>query len=65
MMARPRLLTAAQVAELLAVSERTIRRWISEGRLAAYALSPGCLRFDEREILGVVRRSRRPALGAK
>lgn len=30
---RPELCTVAQVAEILQVHEKTVRRWINEGRL--------------------------------
>ena len=35
------LLTAAEAAELLRLSTRTIRRWIAEGRLTAFRSHPG------------------------
>ena len=34
----PRFLTVAQVADVLAVSQRSIRRWISAGELLAHKL---------------------------
>lgn len=33
-----RLLTVAEVAEVLRVDEQTVRRWIRQGRLAAHSL---------------------------
>lgn len=37
----PRFLTRCEVAELLRISERTVRRMESEGRLRSLKLTPG------------------------
>jgi excisionase family DNA binding protein len=44
------LLTVAQIAELLAVSESLIYRLASEGKLRCYRLGRGALRFSESEV---------------
>ncbi len=36
-MSEERMLTVAEVAELLQVDEQTVRRWIRQGRLAAHS----------------------------
>lgn len=40
----------AQAAEHVGVSERTIRRWIADGRLAGYRVGPRLLRVDRAEL---------------
>lgn len=42
-------LAVAQAAERLGVSERTIRRWLREGRLASYKVG-GRIRIPERAV---------------
>lgn len=44
------LLTMRQAADLLGVNERTIRRYISAGRLTAYRVGPRFIRLDRREL---------------
>lgn len=41
-----RLLTARQVAEQLGVSTETVLRWVRSGKLAAFRLPGGALRFQ-------------------
>lgn len=40
----------AQASEHVGVSERTIRRWIADGRLAGYRVGPRLLRVDCAEL---------------
>jgi excisionase family DNA binding protein len=40
------LLTAEQVATSLSVDKATVYRWARSGRLPAYQLGPGVVRFD-------------------
>lgn len=49
------LMTKAQVAELLAVSETTVERLIRGGQLRAYRIGPHCTRLDREEVLRYVR----------
>ena len=50
--AAPAMLTTAQAAELMAVSQRTVRRWLADGRLRAYGTS-GALRVRRDELLAL------------
>lgn len=43
-------LNAREAAELLNVSDKTVYRWIKEGRLPAYKVND-CLRFNKAELL--------------
>lgn len=45
-----RLLSAAEVAEFMGVTVRTVRRWQSEGRIAPIRLSTGTIRFAPSSI---------------
>lgn len=40
----------ADASEHVGVSERTIRRWIADGRLAGYRVGPRLLRVDRAEL---------------
>jgi excisionase family DNA binding protein len=51
-----RLVSLSKAAEYLDTSSRTIRRAISDGRLAAYRFGPRTLRVDLNEIDAVLRR---------
>lgn len=42
-----------QVADWMQVSERTVQRWVAEGRLQAVRLSEGCVRFDPRKVVAL------------
>ena len=44
-----RFYTTAQVAELLSVSQRTVRRWIATGELVAHKLGRG-VRISEADL---------------
>lgn len=62
MAGHPRFLTTREVAELLKVSEASVRRWTSRHRLPCYRLGPGReRRFLLDEVLAFLRREERPA----
>lgn len=44
------MLTAREVADLLGVSTETVLRWTREGRLPAYRLPGGAIRFHDSEF---------------
>lgn len=48
-------LTLEQAAEHLGVCERTIRRYVADGRLTGYRLGPRLLRFDGGEVDALAR----------
>ena len=41
-----KLLTAEEVADFLSVDPATVYRWVEAGRLPAFRLGPGAIRFD-------------------
>ncbi|MBE7193388.1 MAG: helix-turn-helix domain-containing protein [Gordonia polyisoprenivorans] len=43
-------MTVAGAAEYLGVSEKSIRRWISSGRLSARRAGPRLIRIDPRAL---------------
>jgi len=45
-----RLATLQVTADHCGVGERTIRRWVSKGRLTAYRLGPRIVRIDLNEV---------------
>lgn len=45
-----RLLTAREVAERLTVSTETVLRWTRRGKLPAYKLPSGAIRYREAEV---------------
>jgi excisionase family DNA binding protein len=51
MTAEAPLLTAAEVADLLAVSVSTVHRWARDGTLPSITLPTGTRRFDLRDVL--------------
>lgn len=42
--------TISQTAEFFGVDEKTIRRWIAQGRLTAYRVGPRLIRIDRESI---------------
>jgi len=50
-----RYLTLSEAAEWLALDEKTLRRWISQGRLTAYRVGPKLIRLDGGEIESMIR----------
>ena len=49
--AAPKLLTVAQAAKLLAVSEKTVRRWIDDERIPYLRLPGGGYRIPQGALL--------------
>ena len=49
--ARPQLLTVAQAASLLNVSEKTVRRWVSDGKVPYVKLPSGGVRIPQGALL--------------
>lgn len=50
--ARP---TIKAAAEYLGVDPKTIRRWISQGRLTAYRVGPRLIRIDRDSLFKIAR----------
>jgi excisionase family DNA binding protein len=46
---RPAWFTPDSLASYLQVSDRMVRKWVSEGRLRSYKLD-GCRRFDPTDV---------------
>ena len=68
--AREEFLTARQLAEVLQVSESTVRRLARDGRIPCVRLTPRLLRFNQKAVFRALdgdgahatrRRARRPA----
>jgi excisionase family DNA binding protein len=55
----PKFFTIVQVAELLDVCTRTVRRWIKSGKLIAHDLE-GIIRVAESDLRGFIASRRRP-----
>ena len=49
----PRRLTIQQAAEAKNLSTKTIRRYISSGRLTAYRVGPRAIRVDRESLLAL------------
>ncbi|MCT9000795.1 helix-turn-helix transcriptional regulator [Microbacterium memoriense] len=49
----PEWLTLRDTAERLSISEKSVRRWIADGRLKAVRIGPRLLRVDADSILAV------------
>jgi excisionase family DNA binding protein len=56
-----KLLTVAEAAELLGVSDDTVRRWVEDGALGAVRTYGGHFRFREAEVLAFRRQGQRAA----
>lgn len=54
-MTKRHLLTIAQGAEYAHVSTRTVRRYIAQGRLAAFRVGPRLVRIDADELEALLR----------
>ncbi|WP_241228456.1 helix-turn-helix transcriptional regulator [Corynebacterium hylobatis] len=50
----PELMTGRQVADLLKVHPRTVRRWSTDGRLTRIRLGPRSIRYDAAEVQALV-----------
>lgn len=48
------LITRAEAAEILTVSEKTVKKLIAAGKLPAYRISPSCTRLRRSEVLAYV-----------
>jgi excisionase family DNA binding protein len=59
--AREEFLTARQLAEVLKVSESTVRRLAREGRIPAVRVTPRLLRFQLKSVLQALDGSARAA----
>ncbi|WP_413784796.1 helix-turn-helix domain-containing protein [Mycolicibacter kumamotonensis] len=46
-----------QAAELLGVSEATLRKWVRDGMIPAVRIGKKLLRFDPKDLAAVVRKS--------
>jgi len=57
------LLTAREVADLLGMSTETVLRWVRQGRLPAFRLPGGAIRFREDEIDGWLAERATPGRG--
>lgn len=44
------LVTLAQASDILALDEKTLRRYVATGRLTGYRVGPRALRLDAAEI---------------
>jgi excisionase family DNA binding protein len=55
----PKFFTTLQVAELLEVSHRTVRRWIGRGNLAAHRIGK-VVRISDADLQTFLARSRDP-----
>lgn len=49
-----RLISQADAADEASVSVKTIRRWISQGRLTGYRAGPKLLRVDRDELMRMI-----------
>lgn len=49
------LVTLEVAAQYLGVSPKTVRQWISEGKLTGYRLGNRMLRVDQNELDGLLR----------
>lgn len=48
--------TIKQAAEFHGVDEKTVRRWIAQGRLIAYRVGPRLIRLDRESVVNYGRR---------
>lgn len=60
-MTQPYYIRKSDAAELLAITERTVNRYIAAGHLPEYELPGGHKRLDKSEVLGLPKRSQRGA----
>ena len=61
---RKKLLTEAQVADLLAIKQRTLARWRQLGIGPVYTKTGGSIRYDPRDIDAYLDKMRRAGTGA-
>ena len=50
----PALLTKSEAARFLRITTRTLDAWRGQGRITAYKLSDGCIRFRRSDVLALV-----------
>ena len=55
---RPQLATINDAAQYVGVHPKTLRRWIAQGRLKAYAAGPRLIRVDLDEVDAMLRSGR-------
>ena len=55
---RHQLASVDEAAEYLGVHAKTVRRWIAQGRLTAYAAGPRLIRVDLDEVDAMLRSGR-------
>jgi excisionase family DNA binding protein len=48
------MVTASQLASELQVSERTVRRWLAEGRISAIRITARTVRFSLADVLATI-----------
>jgi excisionase family DNA binding protein len=61
----PKMLSAAQVAEIYGVDSKTVSRWADEGRLGCIRTPGGHRRFFEAEILQGIKEAYAKTIPAK
>ena len=61
---RKKLLTEAQVADLLAIKQRTLARWRQLGIGPVYTKAGGSIRYDPRDIDAYLAKMRHSGTGA-
>lgn len=50
----PKYLGVSRAAEILDVNEKTLRRWIVEGKLPAYRIADHSIRVDRADVMKLV-----------
>lgn len=50
-------LTITEAADWIQVSEKTVRRWIEDGRILAHQLAPGTVRIKASSIENLARKT--------
>lgn len=51
----PSMLSMTETADLLGLSERTVRRYIASGQLRAHRLGPRMIRVERESVAGLLR----------
>lgn len=50
----PRYITLDEASEILSLDDKTVRRYIRDGRLAGYRIGPRALRVTLDDVLGLI-----------